>query len=274
MKASRKRFSFFLLITQLFAALVLVQPARGDLFTEYLSGREIWAMVYDANRGLIWFGTQTRGVISFDGTRFRQYDVTNSGLPDNFVRALALDHRGMLWVGTNRHGLIRLNVEANTWECHIDSSNGFTHNRISAIAVDAGSIWAGTFGGGVVRLSLDCLLLDTLTVRNSAGKLPSNFIYSLASDSSGNLWIGSSLGLSLFDMEARWGEPWMIGSTFSLLVERENAVWVGTASSGTSSGIFKLVKNQASWQLLPIASPCARPSARRLPSCSRARRRA
>jgi ligand-binding sensor domain-containing protein/two-component sensor histidine kinase len=68
-------------------------------------GEELRCTVSDAD-GVLWVGT-SRGLL-----RLRELELTRfgarQGLPDSFVRSLALDRAGSLWIGTNGGGLARL----------------------------------------------------------------------------------------------------------------------------------------------------------------------
>ena len=81
-------------------------------------------------------------------------DWSARGVPRDAVHALAQDHRGFVWVGTERHGLLRLegrDVRAMHTPKHRISL------RITAIAADgAGTLFAGTEAGvTAIRLAPD-----------------------------------------------------------------------------------------------------------------------
>jgi hypothetical protein len=49
--------------------------------------------------------TAGAGIVKVDGTTFTPYGTINSGLPDDLVNAVAVDHNGRIWVGTQLGGL-------------------------------------------------------------------------------------------------------------------------------------------------------------------------
>ncbi|GAB3017353.1 hybrid sensor histidine kinase/response regulator transcription factor [Spirosoma pulveris] len=65
----------------------------------------------EPNRTL-WLGTLGRGLIRFDTQtgQFRTFTVSD-GLPDNTINSLQTDHRGFIWVATNK-GLVRLDAHS------------------------------------------------------------------------------------------------------------------------------------------------------------------
>ncbi len=40
------------------------------------------------------------GLAKFDGVNWTVYNTSNSGLPSNYVRAIAIDGQGNKWIGT------------------------------------------------------------------------------------------------------------------------------------------------------------------------------
>ena len=63
-----------------------------------LAGQRITALLTDA-RGVLWVGTEERGLASWDGENWRTYGSAD-GLPDNRIVALFADREGRLWVST------------------------------------------------------------------------------------------------------------------------------------------------------------------------------
>jgi ligand-binding sensor domain-containing protein len=48
------------------------------------------------------------GIAKFDGVNWTVYKTSNSGLPDNDVKSIAIDAQGNKWIGTWREGLRNL----------------------------------------------------------------------------------------------------------------------------------------------------------------------
>lgn len=51
-------------------------------------------------QGMLWIGTEERGVVRFDGDRFEAF-TTRDGLSGDRVRSLLEDREGNLWLGTD-----------------------------------------------------------------------------------------------------------------------------------------------------------------------------
>jgi ligand-binding sensor domain-containing protein len=60
----------------------------------------IWNITVDNNADKIWLATNGRGLVSFDGKEFTQYDKSNSIIPNNTVSDILIDNNGDKWVST------------------------------------------------------------------------------------------------------------------------------------------------------------------------------
>ena len=56
--------------------------------------QNVWVGIYNP------WGTKYGGLAKFDGKDWKVYDVNNSGLPYDWIDALAVDLQGNVWVGT------------------------------------------------------------------------------------------------------------------------------------------------------------------------------
>jgi len=129
-----------------------------------------------------------------DGVASRTSEHTNfvSRLAALDVRSLFRAHDGSIWIGTANRGLLRW-VSAAGSETLIDTG---VHDRfIGTLAQDrTGAIWAGSYlGGGLYRLS------DGKVQHFGREEgLPDLQVQTVLVDGTGQLWIGSTDGLSWF----------------------------------------------------------------------------
>ncbi len=155
------------------------------------------------------------------GRRTTQYVVDSftqdDGLPQNTVNAIAQTPDGYLWLGTEE-GLVRFDgVRFTVFDRK--TTPELRNNFVMALHVDrTGSLWIGTFGGGLVRLRGGRFELFT-----RAQGLPSERIRSLGADRSGDLWIATGGG----------GLGRYVGGRLSTLSEKQglasNRVWSAAA---------------------------------------------
>jgi hypothetical protein len=60
----------------------------------------IWNITIDDNANKIWLATNGKGLVSFDGKEFTQYDKSNSIIPNNTVSDILIDNNGDKWIST------------------------------------------------------------------------------------------------------------------------------------------------------------------------------
>jgi signal transduction histidine kinase/ligand-binding sensor domain-containing protein/CheY-like chemotaxis protein len=150
------------------------------------------------------------------------------GLPQVTVPAMAFDKRGYLWVGT-QDGAAYYNGRA--WTV-VDMPNRTLSNWVRALLVGSdGSLWFGTYGGGLARLSTaDAAGEGQWRVYDTTSGLPSNVVSSLletvgaVADGGRTLWAGTDGGLARLSYE---NDPeagrWRVYDTASGLPD--NRVW-------------------------------------------------
>ncbi|MEO5352257.1 MAG: hypothetical protein H7835_03475 [Magnetococcus sp. XQGC-1] len=133
-------------------------------------------------------GSGPRGGISlFDGQSWREWTHKDGLGAPNAEQLPASQNTGL---GTrNRHDL------------GVMTGAGPTYNPgyVFALHIDAdGTVWAGTWGGGVGRF--DGTQWSNFSLKEG---LPGSIVYSLARDTQGVLWAGTNNGVARFE-EGRW----------------------------------------------------------------------
>jgi ligand-binding sensor domain-containing protein len=96
-----------------------------------------------------WYGTD-KGLARHDGYEYGEgwtVYTTGDGLVDNFVKAIALDAAGKLWVGT-RGGISVLDGSA--WTSYSTSEGLVSNNILSIICDQNGFVYMGTDNGFMV----------------------------------------------------------------------------------------------------------------------------
>lgn len=151
-------------------------------------------------------------------------------LANERITSLLQDNVHNLWIGTDNHGIFRLNIYKNHLE-QLDDTSGLPNNKISSLYQDMEqSIWVGT-NSGLFRLREAPFI--TLTTKQG---LADDYIRSVMSHSDGSIWVGSSKGLN----QIRNGKISTITmaqeneklSVLSLAETPENQVLVGTYNKG------------------------------------------
>ncbi|HMT68484.1 MAG TPA: two-component regulator propeller domain-containing protein, partial [Bacteroidales bacterium] len=195
----------------------------------------ITAMTTD-QRNNLWIGTDG-ALIMWDPQLKKSTKYTRSdGLTGNNITALFCDSRGSLWIGTEEQkGLARLNPGNGTFITLTFRSD--VHPTAITETPD-GMIWVGTIDG------LYGLSNDTVKKKlTEAEGLLMNSINLLQPDRSGNLFIGTNLGLNRYDSNTGRISSFTEKSGFTGIETRPNASFaddMGDLWFGTSNGAMRL----------------------------------
>ena len=177
------------------------------------------------------------------------YTITSwsqrEGLPSGNVWALAQDHEGYLWVGSDG-GLLRFDgVRFTPWETNAVTP-GQKPVRALHVARD-GSVWVG-YGnaGGIARIRA-----DKTRAYGEADGVPGAAIMVMIEDVAGTIWAGGEKGLFSFADE-RWTHSGAAqglpeAAVYSAYVDRNGRFYVGTAT-----GIFRRYPNEQRFTQIEI----------------------
>ena len=161
--------------------------------------------IYEDSKGNFWVGTYGQGLDKFDrknGTfiHYKNDPENNKSISNNFVRIIYEDKSGQLWIGTEGGGLNKFDRESNSFEHFTaDPNNPLSLNSDYIFAIHEspeGVLWLGTWGGGLNKFNTKTKTVEHFTTRNG---LPSNSIYGILEDKTGNLWLSTNNGISRFN---------------------------------------------------------------------------
>ena len=143
----------------------------------------ITALAQDRD-GSLWIGTLNGGLYRRSGGRVEAVILP---APLESVFGLLLDRDGDLWLATNA-GIARRHRGSGA----IERIEGVPLGPYRGLASDPadGSVWIGVDGTGVAHWRA-----GKVEVFGTARGLPSSAVYSLATDSAGELWVGTQAGL-------------------------------------------------------------------------------
>jgi signal transduction histidine kinase/ligand-binding sensor domain-containing protein len=164
--------------------------------------------------GRIWLGTE-QGLDLFDlktesFIHFAHQPDNKNSLIHNSIQSgcVIFDERDHIWVGT-WGGLSRIDLSDVTKlpKRYVNYTQNDTtkfklnENRIISLLLDHNVLWAGTFGGGLNKITLGdnfetIIGIEHYTEENG---LPNNVVYSILEDDKGNLWLSTNNGLSRFN---------------------------------------------------------------------------
>jgi ligand-binding sensor domain-containing protein/signal transduction histidine kinase len=228
----------------------LVRSKDGKFYTyttkDGLSNNNIRALYLDRNGGL-WIGTWGGGLNYFKDNRFTiyrsqdwgaDYYLSTNNLSGGIVFAIAEDHEGNIWVGTEGGGLIKIRDGKFTV---YTTKDGLSNNIIRSLHVDRhNNLWIGTEGGGLCRFTKGSF--SSYTTSNG---LSDDIVQSIYEDREGSLWVGTYNGLDRFkDSKVKVyskQEGLANDFTYSVHQAKDGSIWIGTRNGLTQlrEGRFK-----------------------------------
>jgi len=222
----------------------------GNEWDTFLDGWQITSSVDFSDDGTVWSGSYNT-MIHFDGINGIFYYPGNTGLRGNDITALKIDSDDNIWIGDRYQGLSKFN--GISWKGFDQTNSSLPDYHITAIEEDESQqIWIGTNNGLAMIPSLSLEGQDWPVYNSDNSGLPANSIRCLHYGS-GNLWTGTSLGLTRFD-----GDIWEtfdsensnlpVNGVRSVVTDNDGNIWVGTYGGGLCK-IPALSLNGTGWQI-------------------------
>ena len=230
-------------------------------------GREIYvrSLALEADRNAVWVGTSA-GVHEVDlaTQELRDTFTRADGLANEYVFAIFVDSNGNKWFGTNGGGVSRYNN--GEWQV-LFPMHGLADYWVYSFGQQAdGGLWIGTWAG------VNYLPPDGGKMKTYFNELVNEWVYGIGVDSQQRVWFGTEGGVSMFDGQQwhEWTHKDGLGAPnesnlpislntglgtrsrhdlnvdsegqatynpnyiFSLLVDKNDAVWAGTWGGGVS----------------------------------------
>lgn len=205
------------------------------------------------DRGFLWFGT-TRGLCKYDGYRVRVFLHPSPFVSD--VLAMTKLNSDALLLATGK-GLWMFDLKAEQFSPFLPHMN-FSESEVSGIVKDAhGTFWIGTSSLGLFGYDSTTHAVQAYT---TADGMCSNGITALLLDHTGRLWIGTSAGLSAFDIRKRRfsnyrnkageKEPPLSDRITALCERDQKELWIGT-----NEGISVLDNESGALRPVDLPSP-------------------
>lgn len=250
------------------ANLDLSEMVRGHWQTENGLHQDAVTALLQTRDGFLWIGTRS-GLVRFDGVQFTVFDRHELPLErTTHIQALAEDHQGRLWIGTDGGELLRYQAgdfrlfskgqglavgritnllvgpDDELWiGTYGDGLHRFADGRfekiphlrnplVSRLALDAnGVLWIGSYGGGVFSL-----YQGRFSEIGLAEGLPDLRVWSVEPSKSGGVWVGSDVGLCLWRAGVcqNWGTAQGLRQrqVISLHEDQAGVLWIGTYGGG------------------------------------------
>jgi signal transduction histidine kinase/DNA-binding response OmpR family regulator/streptogramin lyase len=211
------------------------------------------------NNQELWMGTADGLVIFKDFQRsskpllIKSSNTDTTALSGPKITAIVKDKNGIIWVGTQEHGLNKLVSFKNgipffkRYPEKVGVAGAIQNNRISCMLVDKNNrLWVGTYDG-LHLYDRENDRFKVIKPDNNIDKgLSNNTILSLAEDSYGSLWVGTQQGLNKLSfsdngqlsIESFYQSPGFPNDYIhAVLIDYSNNIWMGTNKGLTKYNI-------------------------------------
>ena len=209
----------------------------GQTWPILVSGlNHVYNIVLDPTSDDIWIGTQgALGQFRGDGSRIRDFNTWNSGIPDYFIDYMWTDRDGYFWVATGEAGLSRFDgLRWRNWGDHNVGSEPYPfagNEPMAGLYQDHhGTHWMG--GNGIARWDSESgQFTGFWNWQNNPGMGVTMFPF-FAEDMNGNLFAASEYGsIFRFDEEVnRWiretVQPYAVLGLPGMQADSQGNVWV------------------------------------------------
>ena len=200
-------------------------------------------------QGYLWASTQD-GVARWDGYRFKVYPAQPDdphGLPVSYVRTIASDTHGRIWVGMDGGGVARFDA----------AINGFTRfggSTAVQLSPDAeGGMWAASTTG-LMHVRASGKVEDAWPYGGKVDPLPEASITAVLQGHDGAVWVGTASGLVERFPDGRPGRRIELPrnadagavAVDSLYEDAHGQIWIGTNLHGV------LVLDPATGRVSPL----------------------
>lgn len=155
--------------------------------------------------GIIYIGTENDGLYVFSKewkqiNHFKEYEESGKTVSLDAISAILEDDQGVIWLGTSEKGLIIYHKKEQTFHRMNKENSGLSNNYIRTLAeLDRKTLLVGTFGGLNLLNKKDFTFSSVGMNTTGKGGLSHYSIYSILVDKDKTVWIGTySAGINYY----------------------------------------------------------------------------
>ena len=199
--------------------------------------------------GVLWCATPNDGILKYDGTTWRQYNMKD-GLIVNRIESITVDSRNRKWFGSVGGGLIMIDTDETITVFHDEILSGSSDNPQFVVVLDVkadryDNIWAlNSYAANQNVVSVYTPQLDWYFFSVPEGIL-TNVVRSIDFDGFDRVWIGTQHGVSVIDYNntlADKSDDQVAGNSLTtadglesndiedVAIDQDEIVWIATAS--------------------------------------------
>ncbi len=234
---------------------------------------QVSVLYYHPQSQRLFIGTFAKGIFAYD-IRLHQIIYPSTDLSDVNIAQIAPLNETELLIATEGMGIHKIDVNTCVLETYVASSyrnyNEMNSNTINDIYIDEEKrIWIANYPEGITVI--DNRYKNYNWIKHSIGNrqsLVNDQVHSVIEDSDGDLWFGTSNGISLYERQT--GQWHSFLSSFDHQLKDKNHIFITLCevspgviwAGGYTSGIYKINKRTLSVEYFSpyqIASNSMRP---------------
>ena len=204
---------------------------------------------YRGNDGVLWVGTEVRGLYRLEGDQVKWYSSDNGTLSGNTVTSIIEFDEQTLWVSLDDGGISVINKNGELikfLKAEHEDPFSLSVNNVERLFKDRqGIIWAGTYGGGINKYDPGKFVFKKVTTYPHNPKTISNEnVLSFYQDTEGDIWIGTDGGGINKLIRHRYydhyqhdpNDPFSLSGNAVICLQEDNTgrLWAGTFGRGIS----------------------------------------
>ena len=224
---------------------------RHNYFISYsLSDNAIYSIYKDRDDG-IWIGSYFGGV-DYYSENLNKFELFYPVPMVNNMRGIRVrefypSNNGNLWIGTEDGGLNLFDPIKNEF-LDLPQLLQSLYTNIHALYQDGDYLWISTFSQGLNRYNLRTNELVTYVHSNDSNSINHNSTFSICKDRQNVLWIGTLLGLNIYNYHSDdfTNIDELRGlSIFDIFEDSDGLIWISTFSNG----LYRLNPADSTWKV-------------------------
>ena len=209
----------------------VIRQFLNNKFDESTLSDNTLRIIYRDQLDRMWIGTYMNGINLYTGAAsgFLNLELGN-------INTVCVDKQGYWWLGSNETGIMRYDPRTQEQTCYTRENSGFRSNiMVGSLAASDGSVWFGTYEGGLIHIKNGHV--TNITATGDTLGLNNNNIWTLYEDQWGNIWLGE-LGGGVQRIDKRTGrmvsvrmDNSIIPSDYINTISRSKKGWLLVAHS-------------------------------------------
>ncbi|HAN79764.1 MAG TPA: hypothetical protein DCQ31_19385 [Bacteroidales bacterium] len=168
--------------------------------------------IREDSEGVFWIATDGNGLSAYNEkkkkfTNFSAEEKNPFGLRSDKIWNIYIDKNDNIWLATFGGGVSYLEKRNKdlgvfrTYRSRKTTENSLSNDFVTSVFIQSdGTLWVGTFGGGLNRFIQEGEVFEAYTYNiDDVSSISDDRVYSIFEDSEKNLWIGTKGGLNLYN---------------------------------------------------------------------------